>query len=80
MGVNGSPIPVFDTDEQTYVLVTLPIHPEAFINIANKTNNQVNDITFKTLGDLIAFSNQAKVILNQTIHNKVGDVSSKTTN
>ncbi|QMU31366.1 RNA-binding domain-containing protein [Adhaeribacter radiodurans] len=67
MEANGSPVPIFATDEQTYVLVTLPVHPQANAsNIAsNNVSNQVNThskanaITFRSLEDIVAFSTDA---------------------
>lgn len=80
MASNGSTKPIFETDEQTYFLVTLPIHP----GTDNGVSNQVTDIIFNSLEDIIAFSNQAsnqaRVILNYAIHNKVGDILSQTKN
>lgn len=45
MEANGSPVHVFGTDEQTYVLVTLPVHALA----GGHTSNQVNNLIFTQL-------------------------------
>lgn len=43
MEVNGSPPPIFQTDEHhSYFLVTLPIHPEA-----TRKNNQQKPVLLK---------------------------------
>lgn len=65
MAANGSPKPVFETDEQTHVLVTLPAHALATVNdqasdqVGNQATNGVNHIVFNDLADIIAFANQA---------------------
>lgn len=55
MADNGSPEPIFDTDETTYVLVTLPVH--------NGANNQAGigaiPLVFSNLSEIVAFSNGA---------------------
>lgn len=60
---NGSADPVFDTDEQTYVLVTLPVHPlasdQVSVEVSDQVSNQEKKLIFSTLDDVIAFSNQA---------------------
>ena len=89
MEKNGSPAPVFDSDDSSYVLVTIPVHA-AFINPVmdeiNQASNQVNELHFNSLEDIIAFSNQASnqasnqvsnqanEILEQHIHGKVKDI------
>lgn len=83
---NGSPKPVFDTDEQcTYFLTTLPSLR------SNQVSNQVGytnkSLTFSTIDDIIAYCNEAgngvsvqvsnqvrdqvNSIVNSKIHNKV---------
>ena len=80
MADNGSPNPSFDTDESTYVLVTLPIHE------SDQVSNQVNDLLFNNIKDIVAFCNQASnqasnqadgqvlKILNSEVHSKVTDI------
>lgn len=83
MAKNGSPAPVFDTDDSTYFLVTLPVH-EAFSNQAGDlVSNQDLSQSISTLSDLIAYcvqagnqvsnqvSNQANHILEVNLHGKV---------
>jgi ATP-dependent DNA helicase RecG len=59
MADNGSPNPLFDTDENTYVLVTLPVHPNASVQESVELNNQdstqVNKQIFKCLEDISAY-------------------------
>jgi len=83
MSANGSDVPSFETDESTYVLVTLPAHnPE----LSNQASNQVNNLYFSNLEDVIAYcsiesnqvSNQASIraknLLDIEIHDKVYDI------
>ncbi|CAH8289102.1 ATP-dependent DNA helicase RecG [Mariniflexile fucanivorans] len=88
MADNGSPGPIFQTDGQTYVLVTLPVHKG--FKESNGASNQANTpdkaIVFSSLEDIVAFSNQAtnqvsnqasdqvKAILNDEVHNRVEDM------
>ncbi len=75
METNGSPAPVFETDEQTHVLVTLPVHVLSTVSgqandqVDDQATNQVNAIVFNDLADIITFANQAT---NQAT-NQVGD-------
>lgn len=79
MEVNGSPAPVFNTDEQTYVLVTLPVHHLANDQVGDQAERQVNHLIFNSLNDIVAFGNQAndqandqaKRILDDAVHDKV---------
>src|SRR5690606_11456112 len=60
MADNGSPTPIFETDDDTYFLVTLPAHgiPDRMGNQAsNQASNQVNQLIFSTLQDIIDFGN-----------------------
>lgn len=88
MAKNGSPAPVFDTDDSTYFLVTLPVH-EAF---SNQAGDLVSDLalshSINTLSDLISYCAQesdragdragdrAKEIIEKEIHPKVSDILS----
>lgn len=90
---NGSPKPVFDTDDEHYVLVTLPVHPLTSDQESDQVSNQVNGLIINSLEELIAFCNQAgnqvsnqagdqvsdqvKTIVNDRVHNKVSDMLSK---
>jgi len=55
MAKNGSPPPVFDTDENSYVLVTLPAHNAGRV----EAGNGANALFFNDLGEIIAFANGA---------------------
>ena len=75
MEANDSPTPAFITDDDsTYFLVTLPAH-----DVTNGATNVVNELVFNNLQDIIAFgngatnqaTNQAKVILANTLHDKI---------
>lgn len=56
---NGSPKPLFDTDEaSTYVLVTLPVHEVAGNQATNQVGNQDNLLLFKSIEELVAYGNQ----------------------
>ena len=78
---NGSPAPIFETDDATYVLVTLPIHElfEASVQVSDQANSQVNSLYINTLDDVIKFTNQANDqandqavrIVYDAIHDKV---------
>ena len=78
---NGSPDPIFDTDDdRSHFLTTLP----AVVSI--QVSNQVKDLSFSDLGSIIAFTNevsnevsneahvQASSILNTVIHERVIDI------
>jgi ATP-dependent DNA helicase RecG len=88
MAKNGSPAPIFDTDDSTYFLVTLPVH-EAY---SNQAGDLVSDLalsqSISTLSDLISYCAQesdragdragdrAKEIIEKEIHPKVSDILS----
>ncbi len=60
MADNGSPTPVFETNEQsTHVLVTLPIHTKYGNNsdAANQVANGANVLSFSSIQDIIDFDN-----------------------
>jgi ATP-dependent DNA helicase RecG len=58
MANNGSPEPIIYTDEQSILfLATLPIHPLTPI----QESNQVNDIFFNNLDEIIQYSNGLSV-------------------
>jgi ATP-dependent DNA helicase RecG len=95
MAANGSPKPIFETDENTYFLVTLPVHPQASVGASdqagdqasgadgNQATNQVNELIFNDLEDVVAFTNgvtnqatnqagnQAREIVKNEIHDKI---------
>lgn len=53
--VQGSPPQVFDTDENSYVLVTLPAHNTQGVG----AGIGANELFFNDLGEIIAFANGA---------------------
>ncbi|MDA3866980.1 MAG: putative DNA binding domain-containing protein [Salinivirgaceae bacterium] len=82
MANNGSPKPVFETDETTYVLVTLPIRKGTD---SNGASNGVKYLTFITLDEVMAFSNGASngagngakdaiAIIEEAIHERVFEI------
>lgn len=83
---NGSPAPIFETDDQTYVLVTLPAHElfQTSVQESDQVGNQVNLFSISTLDDLIAFinqaTNQALAVLDKEVHGKVLDILEETVN
>lgn len=66
MEENGSPAPTFETDDESYVLVTLPsrVNDQASdqeqTTTGNAATNQVKVPVFNTIEDIVAFSNQVK--------------------
>ena len=68
MAANGSSDPQFDTDEKSYVMVTLPA---LFGSGSNQASNQDNILLFNDLDDLITYSNGAS---NQA-SNQAGDTA-----
>jgi ATP-dependent DNA helicase RecG len=61
MESNGSPSPAFETDELTFVLVTLPIHSLSLVNdqVSDQDVTLANIYNFNTLEAIIAYSNQS---------------------
>jgi ATP-dependent DNA helicase RecG len=61
MAENGSPVPLFETDELTYVLVILPIHhlSGTGTRVSDQASDQVKIFNFKSLSEIISFCNQA---------------------
>lgn len=72
---NGSPAPIFETDDQTYVLVTLPAH-ELF-EVGVQQSNQVESLIFSSLDDIISFTNQAGNQVSNEVGNEVGNEARK---
>ena len=70
MEENTSPSPIFETDELNYVMVTLPIHPEAIITLPTTNATQVS---FNNLKDIIEFINQASNEESNQASNEVND-------
>jgi ATP-dependent DNA helicase RecG len=82
---NGSPAPIFETDDQTYVLVTLPAHGlfQVRVQESDQAGSWGNELLFNSLDDVVLFSNragngvsngasnQARKIVNEQIHTKV---------
>jgi ATP-dependent DNA helicase RecG len=84
---NGSPQPIIETDELgVYFMVTLPINLEYVKYMSDQVSDQVNDLLFNSLDEIIAFSNQAgngvndqandqvQDILNNQLHSKVEEI------
>jgi ATP-dependent DNA helicase RecG len=90
MGANGSPTPLFETDDHSYFLVTLPIHANDQVSVG--VSVQVKYLKFNDLDDIIAYADgasvgasdgandQVSVILNEAIHSKVEDMLNATVN
>lgn len=92
---NGSPAPHFESDDSTYVLVTIPAHDS--FNVQNysesdKTLDRDKVLIFKSLDDVVAYSAQFSVpvsvqdsvqvhdILRQNIHSKIKEILSFASN
>jgi ATP-dependent DNA helicase RecG len=83
MADNGSPNPIFETDEDTYVMVTIPIHYDYKGTKSDQVSDQANILIFNSLDDIIAFSKQdndgaydgvsdgVKEIIEAELHTKV---------
>lgn len=81
---NGSPEPVFETDDSSYVLVTIPVHSDT------EKSNVVNPLKIWSLEDIIAFCNgagngagngakkQVNTIVQHKIHDRVHELLSIT--
>lgn len=77
MAVNGSPKPSFETDDNTYVLVTLPVHSSA------GASDRVYSLIFNNLNDIISYcdgasdgasdgaGDQVRVLLKNELHDRV---------
>ncbi|HBL72475.1 MAG TPA: transcriptional regulator, partial [Bacteroidales bacterium] len=81
MSKNGSPAPVFDTDDSSYLLVTLPIHSAFSVQADVRSVQAVDQVDvqlFNTLDDLVKFcdqaSDQAIALLEMSVHSKVKDL------
>ena len=77
MAKNGSPEPIFETDETTYVLVTIPIH-DSFKNLANdqlsdRESKYAEELTINNLADIIALCNQVTNQVSNQVSNQVND-------
>jgi ATP-dependent DNA helicase RecG len=72
-GGGYSPDPIFETDENTFVLVTLPIHQN--VQASDQASEQANTFIFRSLEDIVAFcdqaSDQARTIIKKALHSKV---------
>lgn len=85
---NGAPAPVFGTDDQTYVLVTLRAHElfgvgaqrdvQGVNRNSDQASGQVELLTVSTLVDILPYvyqaSDQARKIISEQIHSKVIDL------
>jgi ATP-dependent DNA helicase RecG len=82
---NGSPEPIFETNEQnTHVLATLPVHELAAKD--DQVNGQDSAFVFSSIEDVVAFCDQAndqvsdqsadqvRDVLNDSLHNRDKDI------
>ncbi|OQA08082.1 MAG: hypothetical protein BWY67_01579 [Bacteroidetes bacterium ADurb.Bin397] len=91
MEKNGSPVPLFDSDDSTYVLVTIPVHQEFNIQAieeSDRASDQVRGLIFNSIDDVVVFTNQVNAqvsdrasdrvndIIENSIHTKVNDILS----
>lgn len=79
---NGSPAPIFETDDESYVLVTLPAHElfEASVppsdQASNQVSNQAESLVLNSLDDIIAFTNETGNQVNNQVSNQVSGLIS----
>ena len=74
MANNGSPAPVFETDEHsTHVLATLPVHHLASDQVSDQVSNQEKELIFSSLEDIIVFSNQVSNQVSVEVSVEVSD-------
>lgn len=73
MAENGSPEPTFDTDDNSYVLVTLPVHISDGASDGAKTHeiSSLEDIYTYFDGASDGASDQARAVLERELHDKV---------
>lgn len=86
MGRNGSPAPIFDTDDSSFFLVTIPVHPMYNGQVSNGATNGATSLLFYNLDSLISFTNGiaigaingatigAKDLINLHIHKRVAEL------
>lgn len=78
MANNGSPNPIFETDDAHYVLVTLPVHPMANNDQAsNQGTDGVKQYSFNNIEDILAFCNGASNQVSNGVSNQVIGVVEK---
>lgn len=82
MADNGSPAPVFDTDDTTFFLVTLPVHD----GVSNGAGNGAKPFVFNNMDEITAFGNgagngagngvgrPAGEIIAESIHDRVAEM------
>ena len=73
MANNGSPEPVFETDEATYVMVTIPIHNDFKSTASDQVSDQVNTLSFNGLDDIVAFCDQENNRLSDGAYDGLSD-------
>lgn len=78
MEENGSPTPIFETDDESYVLVTLPVR----INdqVSDGARDQVETIVFNTLEDIVAFGNGVSDQVNDQVSDQVKEILNRELN
>ena len=72
MANNGSPDPIFETDEQTYVLVTLPLHSLVKAHrdqVKDQSNEQGNSLTANNIEHL----DQSRAQIRDQVGDQVRD-------
>lgn len=90
MANNGSPDPVFETDDKTYTLVILKVHPEyqAGAQNDNTTTIGVNELSVSTIGDIKDLINgatngaadQILKVIQKEVHDKVAPILENSVN
>lgn len=67
MRENGSPAPVFETDEdRTYFMIVLPVHEDFVVNDATETNQRADKVSDSvTDSDTVPISKQVLLLLNK---------------
>jgi ATP-dependent DNA helicase RecG len=72
---NGSPAPIFETDDQTYVLVTLPAHElfQASVQEIDQVGVVVNSQTISSIEDIFAIIDQVGVQVSDEESVQVSD-------
>jgi ATP-dependent DNA helicase RecG len=83
MAKNGSPLPIFETDEQHYVMVTIPVHTDFTLLPSIQASGEVKLPVFNTLEDWMKYANEenggasnvvsngVKSIIDSDFHNRV---------
>ena len=73
MANNGSPSPIFETDEQTYVLVTLPLHRLINTQAKDQVRNQVETQDKPLNNSNNQHKDQNRALVRNQVGNQVGN-------